>query len=85
MEYGTLFHHTRKSFSANRNYGIAKYKATKYLEKLVELSHSYTIFRLYQVYGPNQSKNRLIPVVIDLFKNKNFGCTSGGQIRIFFI
>ena len=87
MEYGNSFSpHSEKFICKPKgNYGIAKYKATKYLEKIHKIkSFPYTIFRLYQVYGPNQSKNRLIPVVIDsCLKNKNFGCTSGGQIRDF--
>jgi dTDP-glucose 4,6-dehydratase len=42
------------------------------------------ILRLYQVYGPNQDKNRLIPFIIDRCKNnKSFPCSSGAQLRDF--
>ena len=45
---------------------------------------SFTILRLYQVYGPNQTNNRLIPIVINsCLKDKKFSCTSGKQIRDF--
>ena len=40
--------------------------------------------RLYQIYGPNQSVNRLIPIVIkSCLQNKEFKCSSGIQIRDF--
>ena len=85
MEYGTSNSPHKEIFKCNPvgNYGIAKYKATKYLRKIgSKINFPYTIFRLYQVYGPNQSKNRLIPIVIDsCLKNKNFGCTIGSQKR----
>ena len=87
MEYGDTNSPHLEKFSCRPkgNYGIAKYKATKYLEKVGSIKNfPFTIFRLYQIYGPNQSKNRLIPLVIDsCLKNKNFGCTSGNQIRDF--
>ena len=36
------------------------------------------------MYGPYQSKNRLIPIVIDAcIKKKKFACSSGSQIRDF--
>ena len=47
-------------------------------------SFPYVILRLYQVYGPNQSINRLIPIVISsCIKNKKFKCSSGIQKRDF--
>ena len=40
--------------------------------------------RLYQVYGPNQTIDRLIPIVISsCLKNKKFSCSPGTQIRDF--
>ena len=40
--------------------------------------------RLYQAYGPNQTPNRLIPLVIKSCLNKNkFDCSDGKQIRDF--
>ena len=43
------------------------------------------IFRLYQVYGPYQDLNRLIPIIINgcLKKQKRFNCSSGIQNRDF--
>ena len=39
---------------------------------------------MYQIYGPNQNNQRLIPFVINsCLKSKNFNCTSGQQIRDF--
>ncbi len=87
MEYGTNKSPHKELFRCRPkgNYGISKYKATKYIKKIgSNIKFPYTVFRLYQVYGPNQSKNRLIPIVIDsCLKNKNFGCTVGSQIRDF--
>ena len=40
--------------------------------------------RLYQIYGPRQDKNRIVPIVIDnCLKNKTFNCSSGLQWRDF--
>ena len=40
--------------------------------------------RFYQIYGPNQSINRLIPIVIkSCIKDKKFNCSSGIQKRDF--
>ena len=42
------------------------------------------ILRAYQVYGPNQDSNRLIPsVIVNCLKNKSFDCSSGQQSRDF--
>ena len=42
------------------------------------------ILRLYQVYGPHQKKDRLIPFIInECLKNKKFKCTDGNQTRDF--
>ena len=44
----------------------------------------FTILRLYQIYGPFQTSNRLIPIVINsCLKNQKFSCTEGNQIRDF--
>ena len=44
----------------------------------------FVILRLYQIYGPNQEINRLIPIVISsCLKNKKFNCSSGIQVRDF--
>ncbi len=62
-------------------YGKAKYLSSKYVLKKL---NKFLILRLYQVYGPHQKKDRLIPYVIDCcLKNKKFPCTDGSQIRDF--
>jgi len=66
-------------------YGISKLKVSKYLEKVKQTFNiPYIILRPYQVYGPEQKKNRLIPQTIDsCLNNKTFNCTSGIQKRDF--
>lgn len=66
-------------------YGIAKNQSTKYLINLYnKKKFPVTILRLYQVYGPNQDPNRLIPYTIDACKrNVPFICSSGEQYRDF--
>ncbi len=87
LEYGSVKSpHKETSFCRPKgNYGLAKFKATKYLQKIgKKFNISFTILRLYQVYGPNQTNNRLIPMVINsCLENKKFSCTSGKQKRDF--
>jgi len=87
LEYGSVKSpHKEDSFCRPKeNYGFAKFQATKYLKKIgKKFKISFTILRLYQVYGPNQTNNRLIPIVINsCLKDKKFSCTSGKQIRDF--
>lgn len=65
-------------------YGKAKYLASKFLLHNNKYNFKVIILRLYQVYGPNQKKDRLIPMVINSFlKNKNLKCTNGKQKRDF--
>ena len=46
-------------------YGKSKMKASKFLLKKFKTNKfPVVILRLYQVYGPNQSINRLIPFII---------------------
>jgi len=87
MEYGRA-----KSPQIERNvskpisyYGRAKYKSTKHL---IALNKKYLfpsiVLRPYQIYGPNQEKNRIIPFVIySCLKNKRFPCSNGEQCRDF--
>ncbi len=43
-----------------------------------------TILRLYQVYGPKQDVNRIIPITItNALSNKKFDCSSGNQFKDF--
>lgn len=87
LEYGNLnsphIESSRaKAFSA---YGLSKLKATKYLEKKSKKNNfSFLVLRPYQIYGPFQKKNRLIPYVINSsIKGKAFACTDGSQLRDF--
>ena len=51
---------------------------------LLEKKFKVIILRLYQVYGPYQKNDRLIPQVINFcLKNKKFPCTEGSQKRDF--
>jgi nucleoside-diphosphate-sugar epimerase len=63
-------------------YGKAKYLASKYVEN--KLKNKSIILRLYQIFGPNQKNDRLVPHVIQSCKkNKKFDCTDGSQFRDF--
>ena len=66
-------------------YGKSKLLATQHLINLHnEKKFPSLIFRLYQVYGPYQDLNRLIPIIINgCLKNKRFNCSSGIQNRDF--
>ena len=50
-------------------YGKAKLLATKHLIKLHKKAFPFTVVRLYQVYGPGQETNRIIPFAIKSAKN----------------
>ncbi len=66
------------------NYGLAKYKASKYLITSKGLRFSFLILRLYQIYGPHQDTSRLIPhTITSCINKKNFNCTNGKQLRDF--
>ena len=66
-------------------YGKAKLLATKHLIKLhKKKAFPFTVVRLYQVYGPDQETNRIIPFAIKSAKNnETFPCSSGTQKRDF--
>lgn len=65
-------------------YGKAKYLASKFLLQNNKYNFKIIILRLYQVYGPSQKKDRLVPIVINSFlKNKSLNCTHGRQKRDF--
>ncbi len=83
LEYGE---NKNKNFEGdvckpNSFYGKSKLKATKYIEKS---GLNYVVLRLYQVYGPHQKINRIIPLAItQLQKSFIFKSTSGIQLRDF--
>ena len=66
-------------------YAKAKLKSSRYLLNLYKkYQFPVVILRLYQVYGPHQDQNRILPSLIHKsLQNKKFPCTSGSQIRNF--
>lgn len=66
-------------------YGKSKLKSTKYLMSLHKKENfPATILRYYQVYGPGQSINRFIPLLINAcIKNIEFPASHGKQKRDF--
>jgi dTDP-glucose 4,6-dehydratase len=87
MEYGRARSPQKENYKCKpeSTYGISKFMATQYFLNLhVKNNFPVTILRLYQVYGPYQDLNRLIPIVINSCKdNKNFPCSNGKQLRDF--
>jgi nucleoside-diphosphate-sugar epimerase len=66
-------------------YYKSKFLASEHLVSLFRKKNfPSTILRLYQIYGPRQDKNRIVPIAIDnCLKNKIFNCSSGLQWRDF--
>ena len=66
-------------------YGRAKLYSTNYLKFLYKIyDFPVVILRLYQVYGPIQKRNRIIPYIINsIIEKKNIYTTKGDQIRDF--
>ena len=62
-------------------YGIAKFCCTNFLLKLYQINKfPVVILRLFLVYGPNQSTNRILPQIItNSLQNKKFPTTKGSQ------
>ena len=87
LEYGKLKspHNEKQKCKPTAIYGKSKYRSSQYILNSDKMhTFPYVILRLYQVYGPNQSINRLIPIVISsCIKNKKFNCSSGIQKRDF--
>jgi nucleoside-diphosphate-sugar epimerase len=87
LEYGDIKSPQRESnlCKPKGNYGLAKLKASKYIKKIgKKFNFPYVILRLYQIYGPNQNYDRLVPFVIkSCLKNDEFACSEGSQLRDF--
>ena len=87
MEYGLINSPQKENLKCKpiSIYGKAKFLSTKYLLNLYEKKKfPVTILRLYQIYGPYQDLNRLIPIVINSCKNnRRFLCSHGRQLRDF--
>ena len=65
-------------------YGKSKLKATQHLLNHTKQKIPFVVLRFYQIYGPYQSVNRLIPFVIDSsLKDRQFKCSPGHQLRDF--
>lgn len=65
------------------NYGQIKLLCTNFLKEL-SFFFPYVIIRPYQVYGPFQDNNRIVPYIINsCLSNKKFPCTQGIQHRDF--
>jgi nucleoside-diphosphate-sugar epimerase len=65
-------------------YGLSKLMASKYLFLYIKKNFPFTILRLYQVYGPNQNKDRILPMIINsALRGEKFNCSSGVQNRDF--
>ena len=90
VEYGHLKSPHKENYKINltslkSNYGIAKLKSTLFLQKLYKkLKFPVVILRLYICYGPNQSINRFIPIIIkNCLQDVSFPCSHGKQLRDF--
>ena len=87
LEYGkkVLQHKEYMNCKPLSIYAKSKLKASRYLMKLhKKFGFPVIILRLYQVYGPYQDQNRILPSLIrNSIKSKKFPCTSGLQTRNF--
>ena len=73
----------KRPISADQNPFMVnqKLKSSNYIKKS---KLRYLILRLYQVYGPYQKINRLVPSsIFNLLRNKQFNSSSGQQLRDF--
>ena len=83
LEYGKKKGSNSENSKCNpvSNYGRSKYLATKFIKKKLE---KYVVLRPYQIYGPYQKIDRLIPIAIkSCLNNQRFACTNGDQLRDF--
>lgn len=87
MEYGRVRSPQKESFKASpvSHYGKAKLYSTNYLLNLYKKNKfPVLILRPYQLYGPKQDTNRIIPFLIrNCLQNKYFPCSEGSQKRDF--
>ena len=90
VEYGGLKSPQKENAKCNlksvkSTYGRAKLLASTYLIDLFKKKKfPSTVLRLYLAYGPNQSVNRFLPIIINAcLNNKKFPCSKGIQSRDF--
>lgn len=84
-EYGSISSPQKEEYicKPKDSYGNCKIRATKFL-KSTKSSFPYVIVRPYQVYGPKQDNNRIIPFIINAcLNNLKFPCSAGKQLRDF--
>jgi len=86
-EYGENFSPQieSKDFNAIGSYGSAKLASSKMLIALNQIQDfPAVILRPFQLYGPNQDENKIVPLVITgCLKNKKIYLTKSEQIRDF--
>jgi nucleoside-diphosphate-sugar epimerase len=87
-EYGNikkLPHKENLNCKPNSVYGKKKLKITNFfLKKYKKFFIPITILRLFQVYGLNDNKNKILPYVLEnCLKNNKFNLTKGNQTRDF--
>ena len=76
----------REIYKCNPNtpYSIAKFLSTNLLINLSKKKLPVTVLRLFQVYGPKQDSNRIIPFLIkNCIKDRKFRTTKGLQLLRF--
>lgn len=89
LEYGKLPSPQEEKYNKKKIlksiYSRSKFLATKFLlKKFKQSKFPVVIIRAYQVYGPSQNLDRLVPFVITkCLQNKKFDCSSGKQQRDF--
>ena len=87
MEYGKQKAPQRENFAtrAYTAYGLSKLSCTNFLLNISKQENfPLTILRLFQVYGPKQKEDKIIPYVIKkCLKNEIFTTTKGSQYRDF--
>ena len=84
-EYGGMFSPQNEKVKTlpKSKYGKDKLKCTKLLiNSFKTINFPAIVFRAYQIYGPLQETNRLIPIAANsCYFNKKFDCSDGSQIR----
>ena len=83
LEYGKQKtpHIENLKCSPSSYYAKSKFLASQLVQKEFK---KYLILRLYQVYGPFQKIDRLVPIIISsCLKDIPFACTEGSQLRDF--
>ena len=87
LEYGNVISPQKEKNTCEPKsfYGKTKFKASKLvISKAKKTNFKYIILRPYQIYGPHQKFDRLIPYVIkSCLKNIKFKCSDGEQLRDF--